>query len=221
MMRVPAAAHAVAAKSAAAKSAAAAVVLALLAACSGLHADRAAPQAYMLRYQQQPEAGVVPATTHALVAGAGAPALQVLRPLAAPGLEGDGVAVVREGQKLDGYAGARWAGPLPDLVEAMAVDALRARGVYRAVQGDAAPFTSEQVLQLELARCAAYYDGAGVPTVQVRIVASFGRRDDRRLLATQVLEASAPAAANRMGAVAAAYEQAINAALAQLAPPQD
>jgi ABC-type uncharacterized transport system auxiliary subunit len=202
-------------------AAAAAIALALLAACSGLHADRGAPQAYTLRFLPPPEAGAVPATTHALVAGASAPALQVLRPLAAPGLEGDSLAVVREGQKLDGYVGARWAGPLPDLVEAMAVDALRARGVYRAVQGDAAPFTSEQVLQLELARCAAYYEGSAAPTVQVRIVAGFGRRDDRRLLATQVLEASAPAVSNRLGAVAAAYELAINAALAQLAPPLD
>jgi cholesterol transport system auxiliary component len=193
----------------------------LLSGCSGLHADRAAPQAYTLRFLPPADAAAVPATTHALVAGKGAPALQVLRPLAAPGLDADSIAVLREGQKLDAYGGARWAGPLPDLVEALAVDALRARGLYRAVQGDAAPFTSEQVLQLELARCAAYYEGSGAPTIQVRIVASFGRRDDRRLLATQVLEASVPAAANRMGAVAAAYELAINAALAQLSPPQE
>ena len=193
----------------------------LLAACSGLHADRGAPQAYTLRFLPPADAGTAPATSHALLAGKGAAALQVLRPLATPGLDGDSIAVLREGQKLDAFNGARWAGPLPDLVEAMAVDALRARGVYRAVQGDAAPFLSEQVLQLELARCAAYYEGAGAPTIQVRIVASFGRRDDRRLLATQVLEASVPAASNRMGAVAAAYELAINSALAQLAPPQE
>jgi cholesterol transport system auxiliary component len=193
----------------------------LLSACSGLHADRAVPQAYTLRFLPPADAAAAPATTHALVAGKGAPALQVLRPLAAPGLDAEGIAVLREGQKLDAFGGARWAGPLPDLVEVLAVDALRARGVYRAVQGDATAFASEQVLQLELARCAAYYEGTGAPTVQVRIVASFGRRDDRRLLATQVLEASVPAAANRMGAVAAAYELAINAALAQLAPPQE
>jgi len=192
----------------------------LLSACSGLHADRSSPQAYTLRYMAPADASGAPATAHPLVAGQGAPALQVLHPLAAPGLESDSIAVLREGQKLDGYVGARWAGPLPDLVEAMAVDALRARGLYRSVQGDAAPFTSEQVLQLELNRCAAVYDGTNAPTVQVRIVASFGRRDDRRLLGTQVLEASAAAASNRLGAVAAAYEQALNAALAQLAPPQ-
>jgi len=212
MTRMPAAARA---------AAFAAAFAMLLSACSGLHADRGAPQAYTLRFLPPPDAGAAPVTTHALVASKSAPALQVLRPLAAPGLDGDGIAVLRENQKLDGFVGARWAGPLPDLVEAMAVDALRARGVYRAVQGDAAPFLSEQVLQLELARCAAYYEGTGAPNIRVRIVASFGRRDDRRLLATQVLEASVPATTNRMGAVAAAYELALNAALAQLAPPQE
>ena len=197
------------------------LIAALLAGCSGLHADRASPQAYTLRFIAPAEAGAVPATAHALAAGQGAPALQVLHPLASPGLESDSIAVLREGQKLDSYVGARWAGPLPDLVEAMAIDALRARGLYRSVQGDAAPFTSEQVLQLELNRCAAVYDAAAAPTVQVRMVASFGRRDDRRLLGTQVLEASATAGSNRLGAVAAAYEQALNAALAQLVPPQE
>ena len=216
MTRMPAAARA-----AAFGAIFAAAFAMLLSACSGLHADRGAPQAYTLRFLPPPDAGAAPVTTHALVASKSAPALQVLRPLAAPGLDGDGIAVLRENQKLDGFVGARWAGPLPDLVEAMAVDALRARGVYRAVQGDAAPFLSEQVLQLELARCAAYYEGTGAPTIRVRIVASFGRRDDRRLLATQVLEASVPATTNRRGAVAAAYELALNAALAQLAPPQD
>ncbi len=196
--------------------------LALLGACGGLRADRAAPQAYALRYQ--PPAAAAPAagdaaTTRPLAPDPAAPALQVLRPVAAPGLEGDAIAVLREGRRLDGYLGARWAGPLPELVGAMAVEALRARGRYRAVEGPASAFASEQVLQLSIERCEAVYAGADVPTVQVRIIASFGRRDDRRLLATQRLEASVPAQANRMGEVAAAFEQALGIALSQLAPP--
>jgi ABC-type uncharacterized transport system auxiliary subunit len=201
---------------------AASVALALLlGACSGLHSSRAVPQVYALRYASLVAAGAradLPAST-AGGEGAPLPTLQVLRPLAAPGLDDDHVTLLRDGQKLDYYAGARWAGPLPEVLQQLAIEALRARGSYRAVQGDAAPFVSEQVLQLEILSCTAVYGDGGAPAVQVRLVASFGRRGDRSLLATQLLEAQVPASDNHLGAVAAAYERALNQALAQLAPP--
>jgi cholesterol transport system auxiliary component len=143
----------------------------------------------------------------------------VLRPLAAPGFDDDHITLLRDGQKLDFYAGARWAAPLPEVIEQVAVEALRARGGFRAVLGDGAAFASGQTLQLEIVRCTAVYAGSGAPEVQVKLVASFGRRDDRQLLGTQLLEAKVQAGDNRLGAVAAAYERAVNMALAQLTPP--
>jgi ABC-type uncharacterized transport system auxiliary subunit len=189
---------------------------ALLAACTSFKSERAMPQVYALRYA--PPAPEVAAAA-APAALEQPPTLQVLRPSAAPGFDDDHITLLREGQKLDYYAGARWAGPLPEVLQQLAVEALRARGRYRAVLGDAAPFVAEQVLQLEIARCTAVYAGGGAPEVQVKLVASFGRRGDHSLLTTQVLEARAQAGENRLGAVAAAYERALNLALAQLALP--
>jgi ABC-type uncharacterized transport system auxiliary subunit len=200
----------------------------LLAACTSFKSDRAAPQVFALRYAPlAPEvaAAGAPATARALP-GSGAqpataplPTLRVLRPSAAPGFDDDHITLLRDGQKLDYYAGGRWAGPLPEVLQQLAVEALRARGRYRAVQGDAGPFVPEQVLQLEIARCTAVYAGSGAPEVQVKLVATFGRRVDGGLLATQLLEATAQAGDNRLGAVAAAYERAVNSALAQLTLP--
>lgn len=183
----------------------------LLGACTSFKSNEKVPQAWALRYA--PLAPEVAAT------GAQRPALQVLRPSAAPGLDDDHITLLREGQKLDFYAGARWAGPLPEMIAQVAVESLRARGSYRAVLGDGAAFVAEQALQLEIVRCTAVYAGSGAPEVQVKLVASFGRREDRRLLATQVLEAKVQASENRLGAVAAAYERAVNTALAQLTLP--
>jgi ABC-type uncharacterized transport system auxiliary subunit len=208
-------------------SLATATVLALLlGACSSFKSNVQVPQAWALRYAPlAPEVAAAGATPRALpaapsgAAGAQLPALQVLRPIAAPGLDDDHITLLREGQKLDFYAGARWAAPLPEVIEQVAVEALRARGSFRAVFGAGAAFASEQSLQLEILRCSAVYAGSGAPEVQVKLLASFGRRDDRRLLATQVLEAKVQASENRLGAVAAAYERAVNIALAQLTPP--
>jgi ABC-type uncharacterized transport system auxiliary subunit len=198
----------------------------LLGACTSFKSNEKVPQAWALRYAPlAPEvaaAGATPRVPSLAPSGAVAaqlPALQVLRPIAAPGLDDDHITLLREGQKLDFYAGARWAGPLPEVIGQVAVEALRARGAFRAVLGDGAAFAAEQSLQLEIVRCTAVYAGSGAPEVQVKLVASFGRRDDRRLLATQVLEAKAQASENRLGAVAAAYERAVNAALAQLTLP--
>lgn len=185
----------------------------LLGACTSFKSDRPTAQVYALRY--------APLAPDLAAAGAEAPGatLQVLNPTAAPGLDDDHITLLHEGQKLDYYAGGRWAAALPEVLQQMALEALRARGHWRAVQGDAAPFAAEQVLQLEIARCTAVYSGSGPPEVQVRLVASFGRRSDRSLLSTQVLEARVPASENRLGAVAAAYERALNIALGQLALP--
>ena len=210
---------------------AAAALALLLGACTSFKSNLQVPQAWALRYAPMaPEVAAAGATPRAVppagaaagsagAAGAQLPALQVLRPLAAPGLDDDHITLLRDGQKLDFYAGARWAAPLPEVIEQVAIEALRARGGYRAVLGEGAAFASEQSLQLEIVRCSAVYAGSGAPEVQVKLVASFGRRDDRRLLATQVLEAKVQATDNRLGAVAAAYERAVNSALAQLTPP--
>jgi len=124
--------------------------------------------------------------------------------------------LTRGGQQLDFYAHSRWAAPLPELLQSAAIDALRAAGRFRAVQSDAAPLDADYLLQLEIRRFQADYHGDGPPTIYVQLVATLGRRADRSLISSVVAEGAAPAGANRMQGVSAAFETALGQALAQL-----
>jgi cholesterol transport system auxiliary component len=190
--------------------------------CTSFHSDQPATQVYAL--DPGFAAAAAPATEGAATNPAAAtpqPAaastLQVLRPLAAPGLDTTEIALMRGGQRLDYYAGSRWPGPLPDLVQSLAIEALRAAGKFRSVQPDSSPFPADLVLQLEIRRCQAVYAGDGPPTVQVQLLATLGRRSERAILRTIEAEGSVPAADNRMQPVVAAFQAAVSAALRDLA----
>lgn len=186
-------------------------LLALLlgaAGCSGLQSKEPATQVYTLT-PAMPEAAANPAPA--------AVTLKVLRPLCAPGLESDNIALTRSGQRFDFYAHSRWAAPLPELVQASAVDALRAAGRFRAVHSDAVPLDADFLLQLEIRRFQAEYRGEGAPLVRVQLVATLGRSSDRSLVSSVVTMSDVPAGANRVQSVSAAFESALGQALAQLA----
>ncbi len=53
--------------------------------------------------------------------------------------------------------------------------------------------------------------------MHVQLLATLGRRNDRSVLATVNVESSVPAAENRMQSVVAAFQNAVAAALADLA----
>jgi cholesterol transport system auxiliary component len=184
-----------------------ALALLWLAGCSGLHSNQAPTQVYTL---SPPLPAAVQNPTPALAT------LKVLRPLAAPGLDSDAIALTRSGQRFDFYAHSRWAAPLPELVQTDAIDALRAAGHFRAVHSDAVPLEADYLLQLEIRRFQAHYQGDGPPTVQVQLVATLGRRSDRSLIGSLVAESEVAAGANRLQNVSAAFETALGEALVQL-----
>ena len=187
----------------------AACVAILSTGCAGLHSNQAAVQVYTL---EPPPALAAPAG-----AVAGSVTVQVLRPLAAPGLDTDRIALVRDAQRLDYYAASLWPAPLPDLVQSLAIDALRASGRFRAVQPDATAFAADDVLQIEIRRCQADYAGDGSPVVHVQLLATLGRQGDRTLVASITADGSRSAGENRMQAVVAAFQGAVGDALTQLA----
>ena len=197
---------------------AAVTALTLVTGCAGLHSNEAAPQTYLLGASAPPPtaasaaAGAVPASPAAPTVS-----VQVLRPLAAPGLDTDQIALLRDAQRLDYYAASRWPAPLPDLLQTLAIDALRASGRFRAVQPDATAFAADDVLQIEIRHCQVEYSPDGSPVVHVQLLATLGQRADRALLASVMAESSKPASANRMQSVVAAFQDAVNEALTQLA----
>lgn len=180
--------------------------------CGGFHSDRPAAQVYTLdpaSAQPGPEAASSGANTAAT--------LLVLRPQAAPGLDTENIALRRGDQRLDYYANSRWPAPLPEFVQSLAIEALRASGKFRSVHSDRSAFAADEVLQIEIRRFQAEYAGESAPVVRVQLLATLGHRADRSVVASVSAEGSAPAAENRMQAVIAAFQRASAAALTDLA----
>lgn len=191
----------------------------------GLHSSQPQQQQYLLSLAAAPgadalksvaaaDAGTAPAAPGGLDA---ARSLQVLLPAAAPGLEGDGIAVLRPGGQLDDYTGARWAAPAPQMLQTLAIESLRRAARFSLVESDSAPFAADWVLRLELTHFEADYAGDGPPTVRVGLVATLGQRNARRAVVNLTVDTHAPAQADRMHAVVAAFESATRQALQQLA----
>jgi ABC-type uncharacterized transport system auxiliary subunit len=195
---------------------------ALLAGCSSwLKSNQPVSQVYVLRPTWPSDAATpmvaTAAAAPAVTTTAATATLQVEFPIAAPGLATDGIAVLRSGERLDYYSAARWAGGAPGMLQMLAVDALRATHRFAMVESDAGPFGSEYVLSLELNHFEAEYTGAGPPTVHVALVATFGKRGSRDVLASVAADSRVSADADRLQAVVAAFERATGAALTQLA----
>lgn len=146
------------------------------------------------------------------------PTLQVPRPQADPGLSTELITLVRSDHRMDRYAGSSWAGSLPDVVETLAIDTLRASGKWAAVHDAPSPFVSDYLLQINIRRFEAdYTEGGDAPTVHVTLDCTIARRVGRQLLTSFVAEGVAQAEENRMSAVVGAFEKAANIALATLA----
>ncbi len=183
----------------------------LSAGCSGLfHSNAKAEQTYYLR-------ATATAAPGASASSAPPVALRVGNPASSPGLDTSHIMLVQPDHRMGFYTGSRWPAPAPTMVEALAVQTLRASGGWAAVQGSGSPFPAAFLLQLTLRRFEAdYTSGAAAPEVHVVLDGILGRRDASDVVGTFEVAASAPAAANRMGEVITAFEQATNVALAAL-----
>ena len=197
---------------------------------NALHSNQPAQQEYVLTVP-------VPATATAIataapaagaaVAGSGgasvAATLQVLLPAAVAGLGTENIAVIRPGQRLDYYSGARWAAAAPVMLQALAVQTLRRQGRFALVEAEGGPFDARYVLSLELTHFEADYAGSGPPTVRVALVCTLGRRAARSVITNFTASSTVAADADRMQAVVAAFQRATGETLTQiatrLAPP--
>jgi len=147
---------------------------------------------------------------------AAAATLLLPRPLTAPGLDTVRIALTRADQQLDYFAHRAWAAPLPDLVQARALELLRAAGHFRAVETTGTPFASQYLLQLEIRRFQVDYRTTGTPLVRVQLVATLGRARERAVLATLIAEHNLAVPVNRMQSISAAFQAALDAALTEL-----
>jgi cholesterol transport system auxiliary component len=185
-------------------------MLMLVTGCAGGLQSNAPPtQTYVLR--------AAPAAASGAAETIGT-SLQLARVTTDPGLGSDRIVLVETDRRMSYYAASRWAAEVPDVVETLAVATLRSTGQWDAVYAWPSSFASDYLLQIAIRRFEAdYTSGGGNPTVQVILDCTVVRRSGRDQVATFVVEGSAPAGDNRMGAVVLAFEQAANSALASMA----
>jgi ABC-type uncharacterized transport system auxiliary subunit len=148
--------------------------------------------------------------------------LTVLKPKLRPGLESDRIAVLYPDRHLDYFAGARWSGPLGEVLQDLAVQEFRSHANLRTVSGDASVFASAYWLEIEVADFQAEYtSAAAAPTVHVHLLARLGGSGDRRILGQFEANARQPAAENRLTAIVDAYAHAADAAWGEIVDRAD
>jgi len=203
----------------------------LVSGCSALlHSDDPPVQVYVLRAAASPsraateqaqaldEARAASTSPAKSTPPEAPPTLQLPRPQADPGLSSELITLVQSDHRMDRYAGSSWAGALPDVVETLAIDTLRASGKWSAVNDAPSPFTADYLLQINIRRFEADYTAGGeAPKVYVTLDCTIVRRVGRELLTSFVAEGVADAEANKMSAVIPAFEKAANMALATMA----
>ena len=189
------------------------LLCALLAGCSGLFRSTARPeQTYYLR---------APAGTSSASDASSPPAIQasvrVGRPVVYPGLDSSHITLLQPDHQMNFYTAARWPAALPEVIETLTVETLSASGAWAAVVDSTSPFPADYLLQVTVRRFDADYTARGAaPVVHVTFDCIVGRREGREVIATFIASASAPAAANRLSEVVAAFEQATSEALGSL-----
>lgn len=196
----------------------AALLAAPLAACSGfLHSNAQPEQTYYLRAPLGTAAGTAEGGAAAAPQTPSA-SLRVGHPLADPGLDNAHIMLVQADHRMDFYVGSRWPAPVPDVIESLAVQTLRAAAQWASVEDSHSPFPTSYLLQLTVRRFDADYTGGGAaPEVHVVLDCILGRREGREVVATFVASGTASASANRLSQVVAAFEQATGTALTSLA----
>ncbi|MGH8264085.1 MAG: ABC-type transport auxiliary lipoprotein family protein [Steroidobacterales bacterium] len=142
--------------------------------------------------------------------------LLVARPIVAPGLDTDHIALVHPGRRLDYYAGGTWGAPAPEVIQNVVVASLQNTGRLRGVQRDLANFRPDFVLQLDVRAFQAEYADGGAPHVRVDLIATIGRLNERRSVLSFAAVSDEPAAANTMTEVTAAFDRALQVATGTL-----
>jgi len=183
-----------------------ALLLVTLAGCSGFRSREPAAQTYLLTLAPGSAAAAAPAS----------PTLAVMLPRAAPGLDSDRIALQTADGRMSYYSASRWTADLPVVLQTLLIDSLRQRGGWRAVLADGAPFGADLLLQIEVRHFEAEYTGSAAPNAHVLLEATLGQRGSRAIVRTVRAESRVPASADRMSAVVAAFNAALNDALSQL-----
>jgi ABC-type uncharacterized transport system auxiliary subunit len=142
--------------------------------------------------------------------------LSVLAPRTRAGLESDRIAVLYPDRHFDYFAGARWSGPLSEVLRDLTVQEFRSHANLHSVGTDASVFASTYWLEIEATDFQAEYSSGQTPTVHVRLLARLGSSGDRHILGQFIADAEQPAAENRLSSIVDAFARAADASLSTI-----
>jgi ABC-type uncharacterized transport system auxiliary subunit len=171
-----------------------ALVVAVLAGCMPLRSAEPPVARYLLT---GPDAA---AATPATLAQLPQP-LALARPGMPAGLDGDGIGIIREGRRLEYVAGARWAEPLPELLQRSLARSLEAALGIPVTAAGAAPHRLAVRVDAFHPVYAAAIDQA--PDLEVALVVTLLEARSGAALATGQGKRAAPASENRLGTIIA------------------
>lgn len=143
--------------------------------------------------------------------------LTIALPNVAPGLDTERIAVLK-GRQLDYYRAARWGASTRALVHTFIVDSFEDRRLFRSVTAEQARVAADYVLDIDVRDFQAEYANENdAPTVRVAMLGRLIRVVDRKLVATMAASSGNLASDNRMLAVTAAFESAMQKVATELA----
>lgn len=188
-----------------------------LSGCSGslLPKPPAAAARYTLDAMATPSA-VPTGMPKVAAANANAPVLLVGQPSAAPGYDSARMLYQRQPQQLEAFAFHEWVAPPASLLAPLLLRALQDTGAFRAVL--LAPTSGTGTLRLETEVMRLHQDFNAQPSaVRLTLRAVLVDSATRRVVGTQVFDATAPAGRDDPVAGAAAAQQATQRVLGELA----
>ncbi|MES1195343.1 MAG: ABC-type transport auxiliary lipoprotein family protein [Steroidobacter sp.] len=186
----------------------AAVIATLLSACGTgdiLQSKVAEPQVYVIKTMEAGTAQV--AFNHQLA---------IALPTATPGLDTDRIAVLRNGNHLDYYYGARWGGTAPEVIQAFAVSLLQSRQGFRNVVAEDARVDADYLLEISIADFQAEYNNSSAPSVRVTLIANLIDIKQRKSSPLMRATTTIPAKENHLSAVVDAFQAALQQATMSL-----
>ncbi len=121
-----------------------------------------------------------------------------------------------DGDRVAYIAGGRWVSAASNLFEAAVIQTFETRGGAGrlAARGEITP--TAYVLKLDVRRFEARYEG-GAPTATVEVYAALDSPNDPALDRQRIFTAKAAASDNRIGPIAAAFDQAVTKVCAEIA----
>ena len=133
---------------------------------------------------------------------------------AVPGLDTDRIMVKGPGPRLNHYAGARWPGHLPEVLETLVRLSLESSGQFSRVISRATAEPYDGVLELEVREFFAVMDSADSPPVVHIVIA--GYLDCGSGFGAVSSDATARPARNKLGDIVTGYQQATDEVLTAL-----